>query len=485
MIKSIFYLIQILVCLVSLFYSQNWDKTVVLTWSSLLAFSDLVLILKTTIQETKAYYVRAIIIFSISFFVVHFQTYIDILLGKEIYDQYGFYSNVFTCSKTAILSLLGFAVLGLSYTINLKYLSRNIKHDYRHRITSEVNEISYKAAVIFLVVLFGLFVSINGEQYLSGNYSQEMIENNSGTLKAYVPLLIDSLVISCVILKSLYWKNRNIRISVLKYLKSFGILFYSIMIMYWIFIAFSGDRGPIIFSAMTIVAGILFTTKYQPRLSIVVSLFIGAALIVSILGTSRRNNGNDNKFSSESISEYVFIISDRETILPLTSELAGSNVCALCAVDYVPESIPHTYGYFSLNGILTAIPFWGSMMAQLGLGSSIISSSNLIDIILNNGDKSISGNGSSIIADLYIEGGAIGIIIGMLLFGLLFAFIDTSVFCKNWTKNSLVTIVTLFVIFEKSIYIPRSMATAEVRHIFFVFIILYLIIKIFGSKNNA
>lgn len=486
MIKIIFFTIQIILCLSYLLFCKDWDRISVLFLTTTLSLGDLILIFKTNLPQTKPYYIRPIYIFTISFFIVHFQRYVDILVGKDILDTYGFYSNAITCSKTAVFSLLGIATLGLSYNYNLKRIYQNNypKNERGNLKTSLiVSNNTYKYAVLFLVLFFVLFVNINGAQYLSGSYSQEMISNNSGTLKSYIPIIVDSLIVSCVILKSLYWATNSFKVSVTSYIRSYGLIFYIVLFTYWIFVAICGDRGPIIFSGMAIVTGILFTTKYQPRLLIVICFFLLAAFSISILGASRRNNGSEIKFASESISEYVTDINERETILPITSELAGSNNCALCAVNYCPDEIPHSFGLFSLNGVLSAIPFWGLVSSKLGFRSSINSSSDMIDLILNDNDKSKAGSGSSIIADLYFEGGAIGILIGMFLFGLLFACIDVNMFCRKWAQQSLLVIATSFVVLDKAIYIPRSMATSEVRQIFFVTIITYLLLKFTNTKN--
>lgn len=141
----------------------------------------------------------------------------------------------------------------------------------------------------------------------------------------------------------------------------------------------------------------------------------------------------------------------------------------------MPNKHPYLYGYTYLSDIICSIPYGGRLLNP----PEMYSSTPYFFTYLGQGPYYTYGEGSEIIADIYVNFGVLGVFILMFLFGL---FIST---LNNTIKNDKSTYsqLTYFIIFSFVIYINRANYLVALPSIVITFIVM-IAIKINFSKEN-
>lgn len=140
-------------------------------------------------------------------------------------------------------------------------------------------------------------------------------------------------------------------------------------------------------------------------------LFAGVILI-SVFGAIRGEG--------QSFSQGVEILTSNATISPFTKELAGSINTVHIAMENVPDIIPYNYGVTFFPSFALLVPGLDRLITYLmSNGIPLNSSTQISNMYWESSDWGY-GMGSSIVADVYISFGVIGVLIVFLLIGRLF-----------------------------------------------------------------
>lgn len=423
----------------------------------------------------KKNWVSVFYLFLFAFMIVHFQKYIDILVLPNMTDTFNVYSNHIDVLKTAYISLMGLVSMLLGY-----HMQRTYKTYYYIKPLNQYDSCtrgSFKAVSVLFFVSVLLFFAINGRLYLSGGYSQEMINSMSGSINAYIVLLVDFMMYAATLINSIQISKQNHNISFRDYLKSYNLIYYISLFVYLFLVYSSGDRGPIITYMCAFFFGYLLVSKKKVNIVSIVVLFFVASIAISVMGVARQDS-NRGKTTN---AEYYQTVMAGESVLPLTDELANSNRTAIWAIESTPAPFPYRKGLYALNNLVSIVPFSNSILRPLGIDFTYMNrighSSAFLDWY-SQGDNVTAGVGTSTIADIYLDFGPIGVIIIMFLLGCLFRKVDYISKTYETSQISLWWLVVSIVLFSNAIYMSRSVLLFQLRNIVWLYVVMLLILNI-------
>ena len=211
-------------------------------------------------------------------------------------------------------------------------------------------------------------------------------------------------------------------------LSEFGNWNTFFLIVVTIFYLISGSRShPFLFVCSFCFALLYLKQMFIPIWKIVLFLFIGS-LFLTFIGATRNIDSNSMRDKMEALR----IKSESEkTILPTTLELTGSLNTFLYSIDYVPSKHDFLLGSFHVRNLLSTIPFTSRITSQfLDPDKKYRSSDFFVTYIIQGEDYSF-GNGTSINADLYLNYGFFGIIMGLFLLARLVRNIEWKAFVDS------------------------------------------------------
>lgn len=430
-------------------------------------------------RHEKVDYMRKRIIttfnlFLLAFICVHFQKFVDLLLFGTSIHRADLYSNHHNVLRAASICLMGLSSLFLGYSYKTNY-GKPLKQHKR----IEFSKGTFVALNYLYVISLVLFLSFNAGTYLRGNYSQELLETSKGTWATYSIIFLNCSMYSITLLRG-YSFSLSGSVSLRRYTKSFGMVFYVCSGIYLLFCFILGDRGPLIFFLLAYLFGYLLATKHRFSVGTVLLVLFAGAFVLNVIGIRR---GSDEQYN---VSQYNQQIMDVNSISPLTAELASSNRTVMYAVESTPAQFPYRYGLFTINNLLSIIPFSSTILRSLGINFSELSlyaHSSQFLTWYDQGDNPVSGVGSSTVADIYLDFGPIGVVIVLLLLGLLIRKMDMLLFSNDVTNYSLFMLVLGCVFFSQSIYIPRSMLIPILRTSIWTYVFIWLTLTL--TKRNA
>ncbi len=467
-------LLLIFISILSFFLPRNYDDFS-LFLIMLIALIGLIFHLSRneTHQELKKQYLKISNLFLLGYLIVGFQNYIDLLLGNNNLSDYELWvnpNNIVYSASVVTAGLLSY-LIGNSYTFNVS----NRNSYYQPKFT---NLFLLKLLLTFVVIVF--FATVNKE-YLFGGYALGV---EMGPVAKYMALIFHGVIFSIIILhtRNVHIKEKS-KLTVLNYIKSYGLLVVLSTLFYLIGVLISGDRGPIITIVMGFTIGYVYLTNIKIKAKLLIIIGFMAAIVITFLGRLRAIV-TEETFTDK--LRVLFAGQDLETkksFLQPTKELAGSINTVHYVINYIPEKYGFFYGKFQLLEIRDSIPFLTGFIKNSGY---IIAAEDksISDYItwLAQGDYATYGNGSSIIADFYTAFGIISVIISMFVFGVFIRTLDVELFKKR--QLSVVMQTTAFVYFANSIYISRSYALDSFKLIFMVLIIIFINkIMVIASKE--
>lgn len=378
-------------------------------------------------------------LFLLGFVIVHFQIPFLASIGIEPSLPDFVWINKNVVNYATWLSLLAMLVWMLGFWLSslkrIKYKTVDLEKPYK---------VDTKKIDILLLVLFLAFLGLVGSEFLSGSYNGG---DNWGAGTVYVFIILRAVII----LKLIYFFINNKHSFKGKLLKSIiNDKIFVVVLISFVFIFFlAGDRGPVM--DVFIVIGLLYSIFYK-RIKLSTFIFgivIGSFLMTLLsLGRSRENtaSGSILSFGLESYNEAG---SDNVII---TEELAMSNRILYRAIDVVPDKHPYLYGATFISEIVGLIPFGGSTYMTLTDVPELYRSSSYFFTILGQGTFFTFGEGSEVLADIYINFGFYGVLILMFLLGY---FISYIMYKFTFTRKH-IFIICYVVLVMGALYLNRS-----------------------------
>lgn len=436
---------------------------IIMSTSSIMAFFVIVytiIINKNTRKNIGL--LRPIVLFLISYIIVHYQLVVDVVLGISKLEQLASRGHCQSVARASLLSLVGLCSCCLAYSMTK--IDKRV-HFYKHNLSTI--GVSTSALKFMSIVLLLLLLYVGRNVYFHMGYSQDKL---SGSNMSYLGLLYNIVLTSVMLLELQCYKSKNEYGTARGYIKYLGVPFNLSIVLYLLAVLTSGDRGPVIFisTAYFFSASLAANRKLSFR-GFFVILLVGA-FVMSILGSLRQNHSMEA--IEEQIGDAYTEVSQKQSLSPITKELAGSFRTLEAAVDYVPSVIPHTMGLFQFEYLMQVIPFSSRFVGYITGKVRFSRSTGLLTWLIN-GEDATSGVGTTCIADLYIDLGVFGVIIVMFLWGIVLRKCET-LYYRPLNTFSLFEISLFFSVFELSFYMPRSALLFHLKDVAWLTIFLWL-----------
>lgn len=405
----------------------------------------------------KGQYLRISYIFIIGYAIVFLQNNIDLLLGYKSVNSECFASSETICI-CALYSLIGLLSYIFGFVTSKNYYS-GLSYNKRHDLITLMSD----KYLLIQRILFFIFVSIylffNALKILSGNYyyNEQTMFDNAGSLLNYSIVMIDVLMFTILCSNVYNLKIKKIKLSFGKFIRINGLIFNIPMLIYLSFVFMTGDRGPILTAVLAFSITYVIACGKKLSFSFLLVMLVIGSIFFSVIGQMRRES------NLLSLSEMITYKNseNNKSIMPATSELAGSYNTFTYSVDRVPSRHPFFYGILQLRSIGYSVPFLYRFIPFVYSDKNYENNSVSYCTYLIQGLNRTYGNGTSILADIYLDFGLIGIIVIMFIIGRLVIRLDYELFYGVSSSWFLVAVI----FFSYSLYLSRSTLSTPLYYI--------------------
>lgn len=407
--------------------------------------------------------------------VVCFQTIINISFGYANFTYYysGVYSKFFT--QVAFLGIVSVASYLLGGNLKAKQAQTEKEKSY-----------AVIPWLITLPILFALFlVNIDLASFMSGtNYVGSGAYNRIVEKSSYFEQLLDVNIVIVTSLIAYRDLKSNKHYTFVRFIWSFPIVYWVVVLGYLFLRLLSGDRGPVLYTICLIFYAYLMVSRHRFRFITVAGIVLLAAISTSFLGSVR--GGDLKKSFSERAEIAINQSNNKKSIIPSTQELANSSNTEYIAMRAINDNDKdYAWGKYSFYAILGSIPGSSYVLSNIfGVDMRKTLSSEFITIT-DKGVKYRYGLGTSPMAEFFLELDILGCVIGFILLGWLFKFIDIEVFTAN-SRTPLWVIIFVLKLSSISIYIARSSVASCVSKALYIILIFLVLNTIFSCfKKRA
>ena len=384
----------------------------------------------------KKIYLRHSVFFIICFVIVFFQFDLDYILGlKDESLDYVWIDTSIVC-KSMALSNIALISVYLGYLMYKKNTSNNIISNYK-LYSPELSKKILNLTIAFLLIIYYLLAP---KELFNNGYHDGVDSGPFGMIISYM----QALFISNFVLYSVIYVNKNEN-NWINYFKIPLLL----ALVYILLIVVTGRRTEAIRIVITLFISFLFCKKNNIHYKRIIVGGILFLFIFSIVGVLR-------SLESGGIQESIQILSSYKSISPFTAELANSVNTLHLAVSNYPNNIPYNYGSSFFPGFFNIIPGLYSFINNYIVGGNLTPSDLILTRLYFDDGDLIWGLGSSMVADVYISFGPIGVCILFMIFGYFLRYLEyyTFIFPK-----SLYILALSFSCYSAMIYACRSSMT--------------------------
>lgn len=361
--------------------------------------------------KLKKIYLRHMPIFVMCFVVVFFQNDIDYILGLKDGSENNIWIDSTVVCKALLLSAMSLTSILIGYRLMQRYEKSRLKvkeakYDYFSKGKNQLCLLGY-----FMLAFYLLFAP---KEYLQGGYGTGVERGDANVIL----VLLQAVILAMF---SLYCYDFKKKGKIDNYVKELAFPL-TLVFLYMSVVLITGRRTEAI--RMGILLVITYSYAMGTRSSnklILTYLFVGVVLF-SIIGVVRSGGGSG-------MSEGFKTVADKASVMPFTSELAGSVNTLHVAVSYFPDVINYSYGITFFPNYLVLVPGLERLYRTQLKSANLVTHSEDIITNLHLGDNASYGMGSSIVADVYIAFGPIGIVLVFVLFGIFLRYLEIGTFC--------------------------------------------------------
>ena len=434
MINTYFY---IFIILVSVIFQPVITSSISYSYISIqlfMVFLTLLFFFKTNNNDKNLF--RVDTLFILGFVIVHFQWPLMIITQQILPIRFdNLNTNIYYMNYGTWISQLGLTFWMLGYSF--------FNFNKKKSIDNSNYIIDNFYLYIVTYVLFILFVIFAGERFYSKEvYSYGGSESIKGIGGYILTLLIISIImLTFTVIYNLRFKTKNNFLITLFFSSPFYVLLSSSYILLFLFV---GDRG----TALQLISVFILCYAYFINKIYIfkfLSILISGAFVLTVIG-----------FYRGIVDSNIEI----NTFYDLTINLANSARTLYLGISNIIEGGEIYYGKLWIGNILGIIPFAQNIFIEIsGYPIHMLNTANYITY-LRYGLNPHTGEGSTVIIDLFMNWGKTGVVIFMFLFGIFFRKInDEFIYGKNinWLiVGSLVGAVS-FYIGRANIFTPIKM----------------------------
>lgn len=322
----------------------------------------------------------------------------------------------------------------------------------RQVMTPSIKMPDLKIFVFLLCIAFVAFIAFGGISYYRDLYSGK--GNAEGGLFGYFNIVVRVCIIISVVLQFITIKQADcgFRISRVNKLLLLFLIFYSILLLS------TGSRGAVLNALLVLTWAYTYYVKPLRLLHFIILVFVGAFLM-TLIGLYR---GGLN------IEGFRF--------WDLFMDLIINNRNTFVAIDYVDKN-GITYGESMLGYVLRIIPFLSGMVHKIFNLNPNETTSSMILTVETLGEEPEFGLGTSIIADLYLAFGTLGVIFFMYLLGYFIRYLEVGV-----ERYRLHSVLIYAVLISCSVFMVRGEYFYSLNQIVISLFLFWLVTKICKSS---
>lgn len=339
--------------------------------------------------------------------------------------------------------------------------------------------------LIFMLLSFSVFLAkidissfINGSVY-SGSGASDFKENISNSMERMFNVFL-------IIVLAVYTKkklNKKETVTIKQFFKEMPSLFWVLVIAYILLRLLSGDRGPVMYSSLSVLFSMLMVTHKTINMKRSILIIVAGAFTVTLLGVVRGRafSLTYGEKIEESLKRLREINKERvKTVSTYTRELAGSMKCNfICVRDIEEGRTGYSFGRYTFLSAIGSFPGAKKKYFEyFGFKKSEMDSADYITQSYNGSASYDVGLGSSVFGESYLELGVIGIIITAAILGIVFKKVDLSYL--NSGELSIPVLIAVFKLSSVAFYVSRSSFSytlSQVLYIWVIYFILNLIVK--------
>ena len=480
------YFLLVLFTISGIFYIAAPEKA-----SKIFVISNLIVATTATVVFTLYFrsatgrfqYISIAILFLFSFVVVHFQ--LPLLYSFGYYLQSGYIEYFLWGDENIICRSTSLSTLALcSYYVGYSWSSivkmkRLSEKPIRPKWYPSKSSISFLVLGSFLFYI--LFYSTSGS-YKFGLYAagDHLIISN------YFATFCNSCLTAALILKLYVISSENgEKIGVRKYMAQFGNWLNFIVFWHILFSVFVGDRGPVI-TYLLLYFSLYIIRFIRIRLVLVVAGIAVFSVLLNIVGAARSRSSElsysdrVSEASGQASGRFKNQFVDSDVPLASTMELAFSMRCLNHSMSNVPSKEPFAFGNFQMLQIVAAVPGLSYLYHNIVNDGKFKygGSANFITELVQ-GKNYTYGEGTAPTADLYLDFGGPGVLLGFLFFGLFTRKADYAI--QSGNTLSLVLWIASLIYFSGAIYLGRATLLYYFQKVLHVYFLVWLS-KQFGKK---
>lgn len=374
--------------------------------------SLMVVLLAKRSEPKPTNWMTADILFSVSFSIVHF-AYVTYWMfgyfprGKEIwYFRHAHCPEVVSSATAMFASCLCFFLFGF-------YLLRSVEHrPLINRLPIPTALCQQWGTVGRLLLRCGFlcfagYVVLVGPEVVFGEYAGTNIHGFLPNILFQLGMVI--LVAGVAVVMS---SNQSVFRQDPRHRRMWfglGIVDVSLVAITVFAIALHGDRSTLLF----ILVGILLANnEYRKPLTLRFCGFILVSLLFAFgfIGAFRASEGQAGVGMLDNVNAALV-------------QFGSSALCGFVAVDFVPDQHDYYYGKMQMLGAAGLVPFGRRLF---GMTESVDSSSSSLFTLLIQGQtgRGVSGTGTSVFADFYLDFGFLPTAAGFAIIGMVSKYIQ-------------------------------------------------------------
>ena len=441
-------------------YGMN--KSVVTSFLCVAAISTAVFFISEKQYATSRNWASLTGLFVIGYCIVHLQLPLLYALGFDVSNsQFWFiWADERIVNKAVAISTFGLLSFYIgSYTTN------------RHSQKIKNKRVKESSSIFFLLpVVYASYIAyfLSSGSYSSGAYSV----GDSANYASYLYLIFNTALLSAIIIRLFLISSVSSSDMTLRaYLGYFGAPLILIIVWHVAFSFYVGDRGPVITYCL-LCSSIYFYRFNRVSLTRAIVYLVAVSSIMVFVKDVRTKDTNTSYSERASVaingvetnSKFDGLIIPGSTFI----ELAYSGRAVNHAIENVPGKYPFTYGYYLLFNTVAIVPGLAGIFWELFSDSEAKynSSSGFITYLIQ-GDNPLYGDGTSVVADLYLDFGVYGVIIGLFIFGKFVTKFEQQLYAGQ--VNSILLWIAALIFLSVAIYIGRSSISIQFQKIFLVF----------------
>lgn len=358
-----------------------------------------------------------LISYTVTFFIYPLFLY---PIDPHFFKMFSFSFNEDYINKSTALSLIGSA----SYCIGRINKLKKIHFTCKKNVSRQV--LPTKRFILLAYFLFCLFYITGGISNLANMYDSGM--NHATSISGYIHVLLLPILYIAIVTQ---FCNSTLFTHRLR-LHNFNKAFLFLLAIYCLSILMTGSRGAVLSIGLIIIWTYTYFYK-NIKLLPFIAIILAGSITLAIVGVMRVDGDS---------SQLAFV--------DVFMDLIINNRNNFVALEYVDDN-GITYGKSMLGSILRIIPLLSGFVHKIFHLNAFETTSSMLLTATTLGEDFTLGLGTSILADLFLSFGLIGVVVGMGLLGKVITCLE-----KLLQSGSPIILITYVVFISISVVIVRT-----------------------------